>query len=183
MQLPTLEEILKLRQSPRNSNNTPFTFVVEHLAGAVIGQQKWKMGRCYTPMTKSMSVSDEAFMLLLLENQYEMWKEAKTSRVGRGIYTENSRNKKFCGWSNDGIRRFNELIKEVRENRNKQYSKSVEEETFKTLAERHKKVLGVKRKNARKRRRIVLSDEEEEDEDEDDIYPDDELELLSMEEV
>jgi hypothetical protein len=50
MELPTLEEILKLRQSPRNNNNTAFTFLVENLAGAVIGQRKWKTTRCYAPL-------------------------------------------------------------------------------------------------------------------------------------
>ena len=82
MQLPTLEEILKLRQVPRLNNNTTFTFIVEHLAGAVIGQRKWKTTRCYAPLSKHMSVSDEAFMLLVLENQYEMWRESETTRVG-----------------------------------------------------------------------------------------------------
>jgi hypothetical protein len=79
-----LEEILKLHQSPRNSNNIPFTFIVEHLTGAVIGLQKWKTGRCYNPLSSSMSVSDNvAFMLLLLlENQFDMWKEAETTKVG-----------------------------------------------------------------------------------------------------
>jgi len=188
MQLPTLEEILKLRQSPRNNNNTPFTFIVEHLAGAVIGQRKWKTGRCYSPLSISMSVSDEAFMLLILENQYDMWKDAETTRVGRGKYTENAPNKKFCGWSNDGMRRFNQLLAQVRENRNKQYSKEVEDSTSKMLAERYKVLLGVRRKNSRKRRRRhVLQDSGAEDEEDDDnsVFPEDELILLSsvMEEV
>jgi hypothetical protein len=103
VQLPTLAEMLKLQQSPRSSNNTSFTFIVEHLAGAVIGQRKWKTGRCYAPLSAYMSMSDEAFMLLVLENQYNMWREAETTRVGRGRYTENGPNKKFCGWSNDGM--------------------------------------------------------------------------------
>jgi hypothetical protein len=63
-----------------------------------------------------MSVSDEAFMLLVLENQYELWMESETTRVGRGKYTENAPNKKFCGWSNEGMRRFNNLLAEVRIN-------------------------------------------------------------------
>jgi hypothetical protein len=186
MQLPMLDEILKLRQLPRNSNNRAFTFIVEHLAGAVIGQRKWKTGRCYTTLSKSMSVSDEAFMLLLLENQYEMWKDSETTRVGRGKYTENAPNKKFCGWSKDGIRRFNQLHVQVRDNRNKQYCKEVEEATYKMLAERHKKMLGVKHKNCRKRRRLVLLDNSDgEDEDDDDsVVPEDELVLLGpVEEV
>ena len=82
MHLPTLKDILKLHQSPCNNNNRPFTFIVEHLAGAVIGQQKWKPSRCYSPLSRSMSISDEAFMLLILKNQYNMWKDAEMTRVG-----------------------------------------------------------------------------------------------------
>jgi hypothetical protein len=83
MQLPTLEQILKLRESPRgHHNNRVFTFIVEHLAGAVIGQRKWKTSRCYTPLSKHMSILDEAYMLLVLENQYNMWMDAETTRVG-----------------------------------------------------------------------------------------------------
>jgi len=187
MRLPTLEDILKLRKSPHNSNNTTFTFIVEHLAGAVVGQRKWKTARCYVPLSASMSVSDEAFMLLLLENQYDMWKESETTRVGRGRYTDKAPNKKFCGWSNEGIRRFNELNTQVMENRNKQYSKEVEDAAYKTLAGRYEKMISVKRKNGRKRRRQVIpentDDEEEEEEDEDLVFPEDQLALLGSNNV
>jgi hypothetical protein len=189
MQLPTLEEILKLRQAPRLNNNTTFTFIVEHLAGAVIGQRKWKTTRCYAPLTKHMSVSDEAFMLLVLENHYELWIHSETTKVGRGKYTENGPNKKFCGWSKAGMRCFNKLLEEVRTNRNKLYSKDVEEATFKTLAERYKALLaGSRKKNSRKRRRHVgehSDGDDDEDDDDNTIIPEDELILLAsaMEEV
>ena len=186
VQLPTLAKMLKLRQSPRSCNNTSFTVIVEHLAGAVIGQRKWKMGRCYTRLSECMSVSDEAFMLLVLENQYNMWREAETTRVGWGRYTENGPNKKFCGWSNDGMRRYNQLIAEVRDNQNKQYCKEVEDSTFKTLAERYKKMLVVRRKNNWKRHHCVSPedmDDKEQEDDDDLIVPEDELMLLAMEPV
>jgi hypothetical protein len=104
-------------------------------------------------LQQALSVSDEAFMLLVLENQYELWMESETTRVGRGKYTENAPNKKFCGWSNKGMRRFNNLLAEVRINQAKQYSKEVENVIFKTLAERYKTVIGVRRKNSQKCRR------------------------------
>jgi hypothetical protein len=81
------------------------------------------------------------------------------------------------------MRRFNNLLAEVRINRAKQYSKEVENVIFKTLAERYKTVMGVRRKNSRKRRRCVLDHLGEEDEDDLDdsssIIPEDELSLLS----
>ena len=180
--LPTLQEILKIWQAPRSNNNTTFTFIVEHLAGAVIGQRKWKTTRCYAPLTKHMSVSDEAFMLLVLKNQYELWMNSETTKVGRGKYTENGPNKKFCGWTNEGMRWFNELIEEVRTNQNKPYSKDVEEATFKTLAERYKALLAGSRKNSRKRRRHgseLGHGGEDEDDDDNPIIPEDELVLLA----
>jgi isopropylmalate/homocitrate/citramalate synthase len=95
-------------------------------------------------------------------------------------------NKKFCGWSNDEMRRYNQLMSEVRDNQNKQYTKEVEDSTLKTLAERHKSMLGVRHKNSRKRRHHVspkdTDDEEQEDED-NSIIPEDELVLLAMEPV
>jgi hypothetical protein len=85
------------------------------------------------------------------------------------------------------MRRFNQLLAQVRENRNKQYSKEVEDSTSKILAERYKVQLGVRRKNSRKRRRHVLPDSGAEDEEDDDnsVFPEDELILLSsvMEQV
>jgi hypothetical protein len=182
MELPTLEDILKLRQSPRNSRNMAFTFVVENLAGAVIGQRKWKTTRCYARLNKHMTASDEAFMLLVLENQYELWINADSNKVGRGKYTENGPNRKFCGWTNEGMRRFNTLLDEVRGNRNKQYSDEVEDVTLKALAERHKAFMTASRKNSRKRRRHSteindLSDEE--DDDDNSVIPEDDLCLLA----
>jgi hypothetical protein len=79
------------------------------------------------------------------------------------------------------MRRFNNLITEVRTNRGKQYSKEVENATFRTLAERHKTVMGVRRKNSRKHRRRVsdpFDEEDEENVDDSSVIPEDELSLL-----
>ena len=111
-----------------------------------------------------------------------MWQDADTNRVGSGKYTENAPNRKFCGWSNEGITRFNELNDAVTKNREKQYKETVEKEIYQTLAERYKKMLGVKRKNSRKRRHHMVPREDgdgEENEEEDGrmVTPKDELVL------
>jgi hypothetical protein len=183
MELPPLEDILKLRQSPRNNNNTTFTFFVEYMAGAVIGQRKWKTTRCYARLSKHMTVSDEAFMLLVLENQYELWINSDSNKVGRGKYTEHGPNRKFCGWTNEGMRRFNELLEDVRGNRNKQYSDEVEDMTLKALAERHRALMRRSGKNSRKRRRhsteFSADQSDEEDDDDASVVPEDDLGLLA----
>jgi hypothetical protein len=52
-----------------------------------------------------MTVLGEAFMLLVLENQqYELWINSKSTKVGRGKYTKNGPNRKFCGWTKEGMR-------------------------------------------------------------------------------
>jgi hypothetical protein len=76
---------------------------------------------------------------------------------------------------------FNQLLAEVRNNQNKQYSKEVEDATFKTLAERYKTIMGVRHKNSCKHHHHVLPedlDDEEEDEEDSSIIPEDELSLL-----
>ena len=128
-----------------------------------------------------MSISDEAFMLLVLENQYELWMDAESTRVGRGRYTDNVPNKKYCGWSNEGMRRFNILQAEVRNNRNKQYSKEVEDATTRTLAERYQTLMAVRGRNSHKHWQHHVPDSDDEDnqeEDDDSIYAEDELILL-----
>ena len=129
-----------------------------------------------------MSISDEAFMLLVLENQYELGMDAESTRVGRGRYTNNVPNKKYCGWSNKGMRHFNILQAEVRNNQNKQYSKEVVDATTWTLAERYQTLMAVRGRNSCKHwwHHIPDSnDEANQEEDDDLIYAEDELILLA----
>ena len=80
-----------------------------------------------------------------------MWLDAKSKKVGRGSYTKNAANRKFCSWKNDGMHWFNELNLLVQENRVKQYTKQVEEETFKTLTKRYESMLSVNHKNSQEK--------------------------------
>jgi hypothetical protein len=82
------------------------------------------------------------------------------------------------------MRRFNKLLEEVRTNRNKQYSKDVEDATFKTLAERYKTLLAGSSKNTRKRHHHVSEHSDGDDDegnDDNPIFPEDELILLAAE--
>ena len=115
----------------------------------IIGQRKWKTARCYIPISKHMTALDEAFMLLVIKNNYDMWLDAESTRVGRGRYTEtNAANKIICSWNKEGMCQSNQLIKLVQENRAKLFAKDIEEETYKTLAKRYQSMLGVNHKNS-----------------------------------
>ena len=125
-----------------------------------------------------MMVSDEAFMLLVLDNNYDMWLDAESSKVGRGRYTKNAANKKICSWNKEGMCQLNEPNKLVEENRTRPYAKQVEEETFKTLAKRYQGMLGVNHKNSQSKHHHAAMQEEDDDSDDSLIEPKDELHLM-----
>ena len=113
-----------------------------------------------------------------------MWLDAESSRVGRGRYTKNTANKKFCGWNKEGMHQFNELIKLVQENRARPFAKDIEEETYKTLTKRYQSMLGVNHKNSWSKHHCAAMQEDDDDNNDSLIEPNNELHLMVlMEEV
>lgn len=91
-------------------------------------------------LSKYATVSDEAFALLCLENNYNTWMDMgvtgnkKTSKVPRK-YTNGGSSKgkngtlqHNKGWSDEGLCRFNELFGLVEKNREGTYAKKFEED-------------------------------------------------------
>ena len=91
-------------------------------------------------MSEFASVSDEAFAILSLENNFDTWMDmgiksnTKTSTVPRkytnggnsqGQVATSQHNK---GWSDQGLHRFNEIFDLVQENRGKAYAQEFEDE-------------------------------------------------------
>ena len=106
-------------------------------------KENGRLQRCYAQLSRHMTASDEAFMLLVLENNYNMWLDAESNKVGRGKYIEHAANKKFYSWNKEGMHWFNKLQKLVQENRLRPFAKDIEEETYKTLAKRYQSMFGV----------------------------------------
>lgn len=73
------EEFLKLHQEIDISegsdetieDNDPFIFLVEHLFGQAHGLQNWKNAKCYQKVSEVLMVSDEAYVLLSIENSWD----------------------------------------------------------------------------------------------------------------
>lgn len=138
----SLQDFLELRK-----NEEAFeTFVTNFLKPAY--STKWKAKRCEKTIKKIAdiaTVSDEAFVMLTLENNWERWIDinnkaknnyAPTTR-GKAtqfdsdvmpIYTyinkkrtndagDNDVHLNWRGWNNEGILRFNQLCSEVKEDR------------------------------------------------------------------
>jgi hypothetical protein len=85
--------------------------------GSVVGRRVWKKNSDLVPLRLFVTASDEAFAMLVLENNAEKWideienpgrsrKERSLSRYTEGIKESTSPNK----WGKEGIQRFLELF-------------------------------------------------------------------------
>src|SRR4051812_50140745 len=105
----------------RSENNYIYYDFIHYFVSAVIGKIDYKK-RSYSFLLSSYaSVSDEAFAILSLENNYDTWMDmgltnnTKTSNVpqkytnggkSQGNVATSQHNK---GWSDEGLCRFNEI--------------------------------------------------------------------------
>ena len=104
---------------------------IKCVVGAKTYGEGWKKRQKVCEMS---SPSDEAMALLLLENSEARWStefellktttKVQDSLLPKAKYTGSGKNKKlpgitkrYGGWNNDGIERFNELFKLVKEDR------------------------------------------------------------------
>ena len=127
---PTMEDILQLRTNPEVWEYVARKFLVILLPTGVHSAKRLRT--CF--MQDLTTTNDEAFMLLIIENNYGRWmQEAKkkasivsedAEKVKRKYTAEGNEGSK--GWSQAGRKRFGELHSEVlgdREtDRNNQYA-------------------------------------------------------------
>lgn len=106
-----------------NNTNYAYTMFVTSIVPVVVGRYEWKQKAHKVHYSTFVTPSDEAFGMLLVENNYEAWVEiAQTGDKGdkKPKYTKHAMNSgRYGGWSTQGIRRYNELIRIVKEDRRK----------------------------------------------------------------
>ena len=120
-----LEQILHLRKE----NNLAYFDFIEYFVSAVIGKLRYKQNCCDALLSQYASVSDEAFAILIFENNLDAWvdmglrKDTSGTQVPRK-YTNGGNSKGELGssqhnkgWSEQGLKRFNELFDQVKMNR------------------------------------------------------------------
>lgn len=143
--IPPLESILSLRMLPNKevSLNPAYFFFCEHFVKCVVGsafKDRLKMG---LPFYMVATPSDEAFALLLLENnearlkhEYLGSKSSAGKKNSETKYTgvRDGDSKSCQGWHQKGIERFNELLVKIKANR-KKYDYLFEEAFRKYLCE------------------------------------------------
>ena len=106
------------------------------LAGvAVYGNEE----RANKRFSDKITISDEAFCIFTLERNWDVWaSEVDTGNkqpMRSGDYTEKNTNKKYSGWTREGMDRYSELAKKIRKVRKTQGRKDLEDK-FKIKAEK-----------------------------------------------
>ena len=121
--IPTVKEMQQLRE-----NQSLHILVCERFLKTVTGEEKWNCNHLIRPLQEFVTPSDEAFLMLVLENNEDRWTDewekgitkdsdvpAKWTNSGRS--KGDGKTRKFCGWAKEGIERFNELMIIVKKDR------------------------------------------------------------------
>lgn len=105
--VPSLERILKLRE-----DEDAFEFLVNHIFGCVYGRRAWNVLKTNREASKELSISDEAFAIVVLENNWNVLTETDPKKAKLKYTVED-------GWSRAGVARFNKLYELVMADREK----------------------------------------------------------------
>jgi len=127
-----LEDIMCLRKN----QNDGYFFFYDCILRCVVAKMKWKhLVRRNLSIDTLITVLDEAFALLVLENGWEKWTkqcknkttDKKAKKDMKSLHTNDVRegNSSFDGWKPEGLDRFNMLVYKVIRDR-----KSVEGKAF-----------------------------------------------------
>ena len=73
--LPTLENFLKMRQLDDSEAIAAFEFMADKFLHHVAGKKTWKKQRARLPVSAGMSISDRAFLYLVLVNYWDNWED------------------------------------------------------------------------------------------------------------
>ena len=139
-----LDTICKLRQANTTDEIKAFNWFFGEFMECVSGKRVWSRHKYHNLISEAVNrdtgvqiitVSDEAFGLLLLENYLDKWKKKFVAKANGvvlekkldGKYTASSKgNYAFGGWSKAGQKRFNYYVRMVKEDRASAKAKEME---------------------------------------------------------
>ena len=74
-----------------------------------------------------VSITDEAFAILLIENYFDKWKIDSYEDSSKTVYTNPyAGNKLYAGWTKEGIDRYYELCHQIAKERKDTSNKAIE---------------------------------------------------------
>lgn len=146
----------------RDANIKNFTLFADNLLKVAVGVLKFKDEVTTMKISNFCSTSNEAFVLLSIENSYDQWNWEWThgKKEGPGKpekkYTSNAASSiRFGGWSREGKEWYNELQREVEKARKKKDRKDLEAEYL-----ANQRCSGVGNGGGRKRKAGAIGGEE-----------------------
>ena len=133
---PVLKEIVKRIEEGKienyrtNATESEFKMIVEICLKPMVSSKHWKLNHKQLEVSGMTTNADEALALLVLENNYKEWiekakgntidpKNRLTKYTNQGIRHNGTKK----GWSLDGLKRFNEIFKEVKIQRSSELSR------------------------------------------------------------
>ena len=148
----SLVTLCKLRQGVTPHDKEAFRWFIGEFVASVSGRKVWGRKKYYYRVSEAVidkgseelvvTVSDEAFAILLYENYIEKWitryhKEQQGEKVDKritGKYTSSVMDHcLYGGWSAEGVARFNELCGIVDRDRRSADAKKAEDEVLLAL--------------------------------------------------
>jgi len=116
--------------------------MVENILPDICGSSNWKEDICSKPVSETDAIpSDMAFGILTYENMMDKWqKQAQGTEVPKsekGKYTSSGSNRKYGGWSIEGLCRYGDLYRNACRNGHRRWAKDVEMEVMISLKACH----------------------------------------------
>lgn len=150
-----VETIVKLRQATTPLEKAAFLWFIGEFVACVSGSKVWGRKKYYYRVSEAVldkgskelvvTVSDEAFAILLYENYIGKWmaryqqlrRGEKPQGKTKGKYTSSvSDHCLYGGWSAEGVARFNELCRIVDNDRTSESATKAEDEVLLALRRR-----------------------------------------------
>jgi hypothetical protein len=123
--MPKMENWLTMRNNTDDCYTVFFDKFVVHVVGSVSFRNKVAVQQ----VSSFVTIGDEAFALLVLENSEERWfdmsltnntkSKMRNKYTDGGTCTKTGRSRTYKGWSNAGLNRFNELFRKVKADRDR----------------------------------------------------------------
>jgi hypothetical protein len=148
------DQWLTMRNDEEGRYTLFFEMFILHVVGAPVFRNKVTVAL----VSNFVTISDEAFALLVLENCEERWKLMRETTATKckkankytdgGTSVKSGKSKTFSGWSNKGLNRFNALFMMVKNDRERR-DNGFEGRFLERMKEKYPK---------RKRKRVVVAE-------------------------
>ncbi len=168
--MPDKEVLLKPRDDPH-----VFTIFCVSFLACLVGKIIFKEKVLTEPIANFVTVSDEAYTLVYLENSYDRWmaeSKDEPKPPTKKWTSDNLAATLYKGWNQEGIVRYNELYKNVKEKRKEKGTKEFELD-FQDEMQASRKKKGRKRKEPLENEIILEPLFEDSDAEKSDVSDDD----------